>query len=476
MQIRLQTAPRETTAASVWLKQRINESGNLVYVWVFEKVNQQSIGLKVSKNGMKLNVNDNSKQLFLKIFGFDTQDTEKLSVSDLIPSLKAKDVASVPTPESSIVKHARKELKFGSEPLTRFPDVIREVKFFGCNTKELKTFQIPCVVKLEQNVEDLMVELLILPDISGILVVNSEGLIHSCNNMFTKYLFGIPSKELCEKWNISALIPDFFQGIDQVERKGLKAFHRDGTQFQVDMRLRTVDGNYISWVSYHLPIDLKEVSGVKENRLKGNAIEALESPIHVDKEAVAFFSSERKYYDYEILDSLGQGAFGDVKLGVYQGQKVVLKSIAKSRILIENWYKHPVRGLIPIEIKILQDLHDDPHENIVTVNCCFEDRDFYYIDMGLHGFGMDLFDYIEIHGNMSEMEIKHIFHQACLAIEHLHSKGIVHRDIKDENIIVDQYCNIKLIDFGSSAYVRPDKLFNTFCGTLDYAVRKKCRK
>ena len=44
------------------------------------------------------------------------------------------------------------------------------------------------------------------------------------------------------------------------------------------------------------------------------------------------------------------------------------------------------------------------------------------------------------------------------------------RDIKDENIILDEHSNIQLIDFGSATHLRPDKKrFDLFCGTLDYA-------
>jgi len=82
---------------------------------------------------------------------------------------------------------------------------------------------------------------------------------------------------------------------------------------------------------------------------------------------------------------------------------------------------------------------------------------------------MDLFDYIEFNKEIPEKKIKKMFYQVCRAIQFLHHNNIVHRDIKDENIIVDEDCNTELIDFGSSTHFDRRKTFDTFCGTIDYA-------
>ncbi len=67
---------------------------------------------------------------------------------------------------------------------------------------------------------------------------------------------------------------------------------------------------------------------------------------------------------------------------------------------------------------------------------------------------------------MDEKECRSIFIQVARAIQHLHIKAhVVHRDIKDENIVLDGEGNIKLIDFGSAAYIKSGP-FDVFVGTI----------
>ena len=54
------------------------------------------------------------------------------------------------------------------------------------------------------------------------------------------------------------------------------------------------------------------------------------------------------------------------------------------------------------------------------------------------------------------------------ALSYLNSLGIVHRDVKDENVIIDEQFSIKLIDFGAAAFFDDKCSFATFCGTMEY--------
>jgi protein-serine/threonine kinase len=71
--------------------------------------------------------------------------------------------------------------------------------------------------------------------------------------------------------------------------------------------------------------------------------------------------------------------------------------------------------------------------------------------------------------------IRHIFRQVVSAIQYMHENGICHRDIKDENILVDENYVAKLIDFGSCAFYTQDpanlnEYFIVYGGTVTYAA------
>lgn len=69
---------------------------------------------------------------------------------------------------------------------------------------------------------------------------------------------------------------------------------------------------------------------------------------------------------------------------------------------------------------------------------------------------------------LEEDEARNLFRQIVEGIDYLHKKNIAHRDIKLENILLDQSNTIKIIDFGFSILMQKDRLLNVFCGTPSY--------
>lgn len=84
----------------------------------------------------------------------------------------------------------------------------------------------------------------------------------------------------------------------------------------------------------------------------------------------------------------------------------------------------------------------------------------------------DLFECIEQHSRLSEDKARWVFAQIVEAVYYLDRRGICHRDIKDENCVIDSDFNVKLIDFGSAVITdprRPTPYFNRFFGTMTFA-------
>ncbi|KXS11269.1 kinase-like protein [Gonapodya prolifera JEL478] len=173
------------------------------------------------------------------------------------------------------------------------------------------------------------------------------------------------------------------------------------------------------------------------------------------------------------------GAFGFVRKAYLKSDPsrtpYVIKHCHRSSIAASRYSSDPELGKVPIEIVVLDKIRKDPQRSAYVAHLVdfFADEKYFYVVMPCLG-SADLFDYVEMYlgkgsHRIPEGIVRHIFKQVVEGVAYLHAKGIVHRDIKDENVIVSDNLDVTIVDFGSAAFYGPGVNFTTFCGTLDYA-------
>lgn len=166
---------------------------------------------------------------------------------------------------------------------------------------------------------------------------------------------------------------------------------------------------------------------------------------------------------YEVMETLGKGTYGRVKKAVERAtlKTVAIKSIRKERITDDLDRIHIQR-----EIEITSSLR---HSNIIRFHEVFESRDKIVIVMEYASRG-ELYDYIQERRRLPEIEARGIFRQITSAVHYCHKNGVVHRDLKLENILLDQDLNVKLADFGLSNNFQKGSVLQTYCGSPLYAA------
>jgi len=163
---------------------------------------------------------------------------------------------------------------------------------------------------------------------------------------------------------------------------------------------------------------------------------------------------------YDIEDTLGAGV-SVVKKAVHKHTK---KAYAVKYLQKTVKGQNIPRSSLDNEIEILKSLS---HPNIIQLYETMEDPTTIYLVLELVK-GSDLFDIADVLGTLRPASVAALLTPLLSTLSFLHSRGIVHHDIKPENIIIDYTQNtLKLIDFGSAKFSTKSQE-GAFGGTLNY--------
>ncbi len=157
--------------------------------------------------------------------------------------------------------------------------------------------------------------------------------------------------------------------------------------------------------------------------------------------------------NYKIISLLGEGGMANVYLAQHQslGNNVAIK------LLKEEYVQHPnIRKRFLAEARSLAQMS---HPNIIKVTDLIDAGDIVAFVMEYIE-GQTLEEFLYKKGELTRTEIESFFNQMILAVEYVHSQGLIHRDIKPSNFMVTKSGQIKLLDFGIAK--------NTNEGAVDY--------
>lgn len=178
----------------------------------------------------------------------------------------------------------------------------------------------------------------------------------------------------------------------------------------------------------------------------------------------------RSIANYDIMAVIGRGMYGKVLLVKKKGTNefYAIKAFHKSQLVSSN-NCHTIISERNILMRAKNPF-------IVQLKFAFQTDRKFYLGLEYVG-GGDLFHHIEQVGAMSIDKARLYVAEIAIALDYLHSIGVVYRDLKPENVLLDAQGHIKLTDFGLSKDIEPGEKAETLCGTPEYlAPELVCKK
>jgi len=175
---------------------------------------------------------------------------------------------------------------------------------------------------------------------------------------------------------------------------------------------------------------------------------------------------ETKLEDFRLVQTVGKGGFGKVlkvrHLHGANNEIYAMKILRKAHVLETNQIT-----TTKTERRILQQTH---HPFIAKLRYAFQSSSKLYMIMDYYS-GGSLFYHTERNGIFAEDHVAFFAAEITLALDHLHQHGVIYRDLKLENVLLDGLGHVALTDFGlSKDMCNGESVTRTFCGTPLYVA------
>jgi len=180
-------------------------------------------------------------------------------------------------------------------------------------------------------------------------------------------------------------------------------------------------------------------------------------------------SDQQKINDYDIVRKIGRGQFGDIELCKHKatGELVAIKIISKAETLRSA---NPGQALV--EREVLACLAEaGAAESVTRLKAAFHDDNFLYLVQEYLP-GGDLFTLVDRteEERLPEAHVKFYLAELVEALNVVHKLGYAHRDVKPENLLIDEAGHLKLADFGSASKLGASHSASTALSTPDYTA------
>ncbi|XP_030000325.1 cGMP-dependent protein kinase 2 [Sphaeramia orbicularis] len=181
------------------------------------------------------------------------------------------------------------------------------------------------------------------------------------------------------------------------------------------------------------------------------------------KDMVSAFPSSRPFDHLDVIATLGVGGFGRVELVKVKSKDVTFAlKVIKKKHVVENRQEEHIHS----ERKILTEARSP---FVVKLYRTFKDNKYVYMLLEAC-LGGEIWSLLRDRGSFDEPTAKFCVGCVTEAFDYLHRKGVLYRDLKPENLMLDGEGYIKLVDFGFAKKIRCGQKTWTFCGTPEYVA------